>query len=83
MTKKHSETRNNIRAKRRKRLLRAILGLFKLALLLCVLAAVGWDRGWSFAGARRFTANITQNMRIIGNGGTRNACRWTRSSKRI
>ena len=42
MTKKHSETRNNIRAKRRKRLLRAILGLFKLALLLCVLAAVGW-----------------------------------------
>ena len=42
MTKKNSETRNNIRAKRRKRLLRAILGLFKLALLLCVLAAVGW-----------------------------------------
>ena len=42
MTKKQSETRNNIRAKRRKRLLRAILGLFKLALLLCFLAAVGW-----------------------------------------
>ena len=42
MTKKHSETRNNIRAKRRKRLLRAIFGLIRLALLLCVLAAVGW-----------------------------------------
>ena len=42
MTKKNSETRNNIRTKRRKRLLRAILGLFKLALLLCLLAAVGW-----------------------------------------
>ena len=42
MTKKDSETRNNIRTKRRRRLLRAILGLFKLTLLLCVLAAVGW-----------------------------------------
>ena len=42
MTKKNSETRNNIRAKRRKRLLRAILGLFKFVLLLCVLAVVGW-----------------------------------------
>ncbi len=42
MTNKNSETRNNIRAKRRRRLLRAILGLFKLALLLCFLAAVGW-----------------------------------------
>ncbi len=42
MTKKHSETRSNIRAKRRKRLLRAIFSLIRLALLLCVLAAVGW-----------------------------------------
>ena len=42
MTKKNSETRNNIRAKRRKRLLRAILGLCKLAFLLCFLVAVAW-----------------------------------------
>ncbi len=42
MTKKHSETKNNIRAKRRKRLLRAILGFFKFVLLCAVLCAVSW-----------------------------------------
>ncbi|MBR1761543.1 MAG: LCP family protein [Schwartzia sp.] len=42
MTTKQSETRNNIRAKRRKRLLRAILGFFKLVFLLVALVAVGW-----------------------------------------
>ena len=42
MTDPKSTTKNNIRAKRRRRLLRAILGFFKLVLILCVVAAVGW-----------------------------------------
>ncbi len=42
MAKNISETRNNIRSKRRKRLFRAILGFFQFLLLLCFLAATGW-----------------------------------------
>ncbi len=42
MTEQKNTTKNNIRVKRRKRLFHAILGFFKLILLLCVLAAVSW-----------------------------------------
>ncbi len=42
MTGQKSRTRDNIRAKRRKRLLRAILGVCKLLLTLAVLVVVGW-----------------------------------------
>lgn len=42
MAKMNSETRNNIRAKRRKRLLRSILIFFKRLLLLALVGAVCW-----------------------------------------
>ena len=42
MTEQKSTTKNNIRAKRRKRLLRAILSFFKWVLIIAVVAAVGW-----------------------------------------
>ena len=42
MTEHKSTTKNNIRAKRRRRLLRGILGIFKLMLLVAVLSGVCW-----------------------------------------
>ena len=42
MAKMNSETRNNIRAKRRKRLLRGILRFFKRLLILAVVIGIGW-----------------------------------------
>ena len=45
MTEHKSTTKNNIRAKRRRRLLRGILGIFKLMLLVAVLSGVCWASG--------------------------------------